>query len=324
MESNIPTKKIKSSEDLKFWFTSDAYYYLTQWIRLLSLKIKDLKNTQECKISDTVQNILNILDQLSNLIDKTPPDNQPTRFGNKAYRTWTNKLLKKSEQIVTSFLPEKYSEYNSELGVYFLDSFGNPRRIDYGSGHEINFICFLFCFYKLGVVTDEDLPALILKVFVKYLQVARKLQKVYNLEPAGSHGVWGLDDFQFLPYYFGSSQLIGHRELIPSSIHDKMLLKEHSDEYLYFRAIQYIHEIKTGPFFEHSPILNEISNVATWRKVNSGLYKMYLDEVLAKYPIVQHCYFGKLLPFTDEIRKKREKEFKESQKMEKKTIKNEK
>eukprot|EP01155_Anaeramoeba_flamelloides_P050698 Anaeramoba_flamelloidesc42105_g1_i9.p1 GENE.c42105_g1_i9~~c42105_g1_i9.p1 ORF type:complete len:131 (+),score=17.90 c42105_g1_i9:28-393(+) len=94
MESNIPTKKIKSSEDLKFWFTSDAYYYLTQWIRLLSLKIKDLKNTQECKISDTVQNILNILDQLSNLIDKTPPDNQPTRFGNKAYRTWTNKLLK--------------------------------------------------------------------------------------------------------------------------------------------------------------------------------------------------------------------------------------
>jgi serine/threonine-protein phosphatase 2A activator len=69
----------------------------------------------------------------------------------------------------------------------------------------------------LKVFSEKDMAALGLRVFPKYLEVARKLQRVYALEPAGSHGVWGLDDHQFLPYLWGASQLCGKPSMDPGS-----------------------------------------------------------------------------------------------------------
>ena len=48
------------------------------------------------------------------------------------------------------------------------------------------------CLFKINALTKSDVKATAVKI------LARKLQMQYNMEPAGSHGVWSLDDFQFL------------------------------------------------------------------------------------------------------------------------------
>jgi serine/threonine-protein phosphatase 2A activator len=44
-------------------------------------------------------------------------------------------------------------------------------------------------------------------------------------------------------------------------------------------------------------MLYDISSVPGWAKVNSGMIKMFIAEVLRKAPVVQHFYFGALFPF---------------------------
>ncbi len=40
-------------------------------------------------------------------------------------------------------------DYASEVARYLSASFGDRQRIDYGTGHELNFICFLFVTFEL-------------------------------------------------------------------------------------------------------------------------------------------------------------------------------
>ncbi|KAL7980851.1 hypothetical protein Chor_002005 [Crotalus horridus] len=138
----------------------------------------------------------------------------------------------------------------------------------------------------------------------KYLEVMRKLQKTYRMEPAGSQGVWGLDDFQFLPFIWGSSQLIVNLlQGFTSSPSEKILFLDHPnleprhfvDEKVVWREEEE-EEMKTGPFPEHSNQLWNISAVPSWSKVNQGLVRMYKAECLEKFPVIQHFKFGSLLP----------------------------
>ncbi|KAK7852361.1 serine/threonine-protein phosphatase 2a activator 2 [Quercus suber] len=70
-----------------------------------------------------------------------------------------------------------------DIVPYFIDSFRNSSRIDYGTGHETNFAAWLYWLARLGVIKEEDYHAVVARVFVKYLELMRKLQLVYCLEP---------------------------------------------------------------------------------------------------------------------------------------------
>jgi serine/threonine-protein phosphatase 2A activator len=166
-----------------------------------------------------------------------------------------------------------------------------------GSGHELSFVIWLMCLDLLGCFTPSDYPALVNRVFFRYLCLVRRIQSVYNLEPAGSHGVWGLDDHQFLSYLWGSAQLYDHKKLSPKSSIDTEIIAHFSKDYMFLGCIEWIMKVKTGNFYETSPMLYDISSVPTWTKVNTGLLKMYIAEVLGKFPVVQHLKFGNLLPF---------------------------
>ena len=128
------------------------------------------------------------------------------RFGNRAYRTLMDRVIAASDEKLAelSSLPG-FERAIPEIKVYWEESFGSYERIDYGTGHELNFVAFLFCLFKLGVYNEADLCATINKVFQRYMVLMRKLQLTYFLEPAGSHGVWGLDDYQHLAFLFGAT-----------------------------------------------------------------------------------------------------------------------
>jgi serine/threonine-protein phosphatase 2A activator len=62
------------------------------FINQLNTSARGTKLTDEFEVSETVQNIMDLLEKLSKLIDDTPPIPQPQRFGNKAFKTWLTQV----------------------------------------------------------------------------------------------------------------------------------------------------------------------------------------------------------------------------------------
>lgn len=95
------------------------------------------------------------------------------------------------------------------------------------------------------------------------MRIARLLQSGYWLEPAGSHGAQGLDDYHFAVFststivrlspspltrlrctVFGSAQLRDHKYLRPKCIHDNEILDEFAKDYMYLSYVRYINSVR--------------------------------------------------------------------------------
>ncbi|KAK3303261.1 Phosphotyrosyl phosphate activator protein-domain-containing protein [Chaetomium strumarium] len=278
-----------------------------------------------------------MLGLVEGMIEEAPPEKGPRRFGNVSFRRWYGILGERVDKLLREYLParmweewgqgvkEKEEDLKEEVKAYFMGAFGSAQRLDYGTGHELSFLAFLGCLWKLGAFTPvrgeggategdgdgdgEVERSVVLGVFEPYLKVIRRLILTYNLEPAGSHGVWGLDDHSFLPYIFGSAQLtrpITETEPMPlegsapdaprpSTVVKAASVDLYRESNMYFSAIGFINDVKTGPFWEHSPILFDVSGIKDgWGKINKGMIKMFNAEVLSKFPVVQHFPFGSL------------------------------
>ncbi|XP_076271206.1 serine/threonine-protein phosphatase 2A activator-like [Rhynchophorus ferrugineus] len=290
-----PVKLVKTIDDMQKWDKSEAYFEYLGFIFAINDAIKGKSNSQGSKeASANIDKIVHLLDILEKWIGEIPPVQQPQRFGNAAFKTWYNRLKEEAIELLQAVLPIDIYRAIPEIMVYLEEGFGNATRIDYGTGHEISFVMFLCSLYKIGFLQENDFAATACKVFVKYLNLVRNLQQTYRMEPAGSHGVWSLDDYQFVPFIWGSSQLIANPKLEPTSFLSAGTVDTYSDEYMFMSCIKYINQVKSGPFAEHSNQLWSISGVSSWSKINGGLIKMYKAEVLSKFPLVQHIVFGSL------------------------------
>lgn len=287
------TRRLANDEDVARFGTSQTHRDVLRFVLALNTACEDEKIGYQEPVSRGVALVRDALRGITALTREHPARASASRFGKPEFRNLYDALGARTPQLLPDVHPEARE--------YFARSFGNRARIDYGSGHELNFVCFLLCLEKLGVVGEDDYKNLALGVFNDYLEVMRGVQQEYWLEPAGSHGVWGLDDYHFLPFMFGSAQLLHDKYVRPMSIHDADIVDMYRESNYYFKCIAFINRVKKTSLRWHSPMLDDISGVKLWSKVNSGLVKMYQVEVLGKLPVIQHFLFGTLLPAPDGV-----------------------
>lgn len=141
-----PTRRILSPQDHRLFLASDTYILLLAFIFSLTESVQDTKisEIQRDNLSPLVRNVSKILDEIEDRVRSCPPEDQGgSRFGNPVFRVFVDKIAEASDGWQARLGIEDAGA-REEAGTYFQHAFGNRTRIDYGSGHELNFVVWLY------------------------------------------------------------------------------------------------------------------------------------------------------------------------------------
>lgn len=166
-----PVKKINEGQDVTFFLCSKAYADIVTFLLQLNVsmfpmtdhagltKVFDIGATS-VHFSEPVLKLQAMIAKLDSYVDEAPPETGPRRFGNMAFRTWYNLVEARIDELLRESLASKVLEFKKEdddesgsieeLRAYLYGSFGSAQRLDYGTGHELSFLAFLACIWKLG------------------------------------------------------------------------------------------------------------------------------------------------------------------------------
>lgn len=145
-----PRKRIVSPASLERFEASSAFAEILAFIRVCNTSVVGKTLTDDIETSQVCHALLKILDEVAAIRKATPPDASigSSRFGNPAFRTFYAKVRENNDRL-HRMIPglevdsEACRTARAELAVYLQESWGNEKRIDYGSGMELNMACWL-------------------------------------------------------------------------------------------------------------------------------------------------------------------------------------
>ncbi|KAK2962280.1 putative Serine/threonine-protein phosphatase 2A activator [Blattamonas nauphoetae] len=291
-------KRITKHQDMEYYHKTEGYARVLHFISVVNESLTGLSFQSELPpLHPSIPACVVVLEQIRDSTQRFVPSTDQSRYGVKEFAYWHQYVSDNCIELLGTVIGTDRREDILDLANSFLDSFGNPQRLDYGTGHEQAFVFFLTGLSHIFNYSRHDFMGIGLRIFPVYMNLAHLLQKRYRLEAAGSHGHWGLDDYQFVPFLWGSAQLI-HTDIPTSSITNStqvMALQQHD---LFFDSLTHILEVKNGSLQDNSPSLAYLATSSSWSDINYALFKMIKDEVFDKYTIAQHFFFGRLIPYT--------------------------
>lgn len=227
-----------------------AYHLVKEFILTIN---NSVKNEKQLPI-----NKAHILFKIREIVASTPLSEVKGRYANPA-------MVNVIEEV------EKVTE-----SAHLRNAFGNKIRMDFGTGHELNFLCFLYECLNDGSDDCNTISSVnqISEILKEYFSIVRLYITKFNVEAAGSRGCWSIDDYLLLPYLFGAAENFHEQKPIDC--------------------------IGTGMFKEayshnNSMMLKDLCKLS-WPTINVGLYKMYVEEVLGRHVVTQHFIYSDLLP----------------------------